>query len=207
MSGAGSKKVGIYAGSFDPIHLGHLAFARQAMLECELDKVFFLVEPRPRRKQGVRALEHRLAMVRLAIRPEPKMGTILLDQTQFTVAETLPLLQQRFKGARLHLLMGDDVLFHLSEWPDVETLTRSVDFIVGVRESQRPEVEEHVRAIKRIRGISFHYNIIHTNLSSFSSSGIRAQLRAGRQPAGLPDGVAGYIQERGLYTASGDGAS
>ncbi|MCA9332160.1 adenylyltransferase/cytidyltransferase family protein, partial [Candidatus Saccharibacteria bacterium] len=51
------KKVGIYAGSFDPIHKGHIALAEQAIQQCGQDKVFFMVEPRPRRKQGVKALE------------------------------------------------------------------------------------------------------------------------------------------------------
>src|SRR5258708_1287895 len=91
------KKIPIFAGTFDPVHEGHLAFA-QAALEEGLEKVMFLVEPRPRRKQGVRALEHRTAMVQLAIADEPQLSTIVLEQARFSVNETLPVLRARFSG-------------------------------------------------------------------------------------------------------------
>src|SRR5688572_16122728 len=109
-----SKRVGIYAGTFDPVHVGHMAFAEQALEACNLDKIFFLVEPRPRRKQGVRALEHREAMVRLATAKNDKYGVIQLEQTNFSVEETLPKLQALFEGAELHFLMGEDVFAHLN---------------------------------------------------------------------------------------------
>src|SRR5687768_15392849 len=97
------KKVGIYAGTFDPVHEGHLAFAREAAAQYGLDKVFFLVEPNPRRKQGVKALEHRNEMVQLAIRSEKLFASILLEQHRFTVTETMPVLRSRFKNSELYM--------------------------------------------------------------------------------------------------------
>jgi nicotinate-nucleotide adenylyltransferase len=125
-----NKRVGIYAGTFDPIHEGHLAFAKQALQTSTLDKIFFLVEPRPRRKQGVRALEHREAMVRLAVADNPCLGIIQLEHSNFTVEETLPKLQALFEGAELHFLMGEDVFAHLNAWPNVNELLASSSFII-----------------------------------------------------------------------------
>src|SRR5688572_27140829 len=105
-------KIGIYSGTFDPIHLGHVAFAKEALKQCGLEKVYFLVEPRPRRKQGVKALEHRQAMVELAIAKEPALGSIILDHARFSVRQTLPVLQARFEGSEIVFLMGDDMLAH-----------------------------------------------------------------------------------------------
>ncbi|MBI3337871.1 adenylyltransferase/cytidyltransferase family protein [Candidatus Saccharibacteria bacterium] len=120
------SRIGIYSGTFDPVHDGHIAFANAALKQCNLDKIFFLVEPRPRRKQGVKAFEHRTEMVRLAIKNEHSLGSIVLNQQRFTPADTLPLLTERFKGADLYMLIGDDMLDHLAGWPHVECLLQSV---------------------------------------------------------------------------------
>ena len=67
-------RVGIYPGAFDPVHKGHIAFALAAITAHQLDKVFFLPEPSPRHKQGVKALDHRVEMVRLATANDPRIG-------------------------------------------------------------------------------------------------------------------------------------
>ncbi|MBI1857228.1 adenylyltransferase/cytidyltransferase family protein [Candidatus Saccharibacteria bacterium] len=121
------SRIGIYSGTFDPVHDGHIAFANAALKQCNLDKIFFLVEPRPRRKQGVKAFEHRTEMVRLAIKNEHSLGSIVLNQQRFTPADTLPLLTERFKGADLYMLIGDDMLDHLAGWPHVECLLQSFE--------------------------------------------------------------------------------
>lgn len=197
-----SRKVGIFAGSFDPIHEGHLQIAHEALSQCGLEKVFFLVEPRPRRKQGVKALEHRVRMVQLAIKNEPKFGSIILEQSQFTVSNTLPILQARFLGARLYLIMGDDVANHLAGWPHVAELA-DTELIVALRKKSATEVKRHLEAIKKIKTLSLHYTILSSSLSSESSSHIRAQLRACVVPPGLPKTVHDYIQANSLYASTG----
>jgi nicotinate-nucleotide adenylyltransferase len=126
------KKFGVFAGTFDPLHNGHLAFARQA-LRSGLDKVYFLPEPRPRRKQGVRALEHRQGMIEVAIQDDTRLGLIKLEQARFTPYETLPVLQQRFPNAEIVLLFGDDVLRHIADWPRIAELADSVRLLIATR--------------------------------------------------------------------------
>jgi nicotinate-nucleotide adenylyltransferase len=195
------KRVGILAGTFDPVHDGHLAFAHQALKECGLDKIFFLVEPRPRRKQGVKALEHRLQMVQLAIKDESKFGTIMLEQTRFSVTETLPVLKELFKGAQMNLLFGDDVLNHLAQWPHVDQLVRDVSFIIGVRQHTPHDVESHLQNLQRTRGLKLHYSLFVSTAPRLSSSYIRASIKHGHRPHGLQDAVRAYISENGLYSS------
>lgn len=200
------KKVGIYFGTFDPIHEGHLALAAAAAKECGLEKVFFLIEPRPRRKQGVKALEHRSTMVRLAIKHEPRFGSILLEQQRFTPLDTLPLLMERFKGAELHLIMGDDTLSHFGDWPHVEELIRQVRFIIGLRQYSKHEIEHRLDMVQRTRALAMNYQILTADLPAYSSSSIRTSIRRGRKPRGLPLVVYAYVQQVGLYVSAESGS-
>ena len=196
------KRVGIYAGTFDPIHAGHIAFAREAITQHDLDKVFLMVEPRPRRKQGVKALEHRLNMVLLAIEKESKLARIVLEQTRFSVHNTLPVLNARFKGAELHFLVGDDVLNHLIDWPNVEELVGNVKFIVGRRLRTKKEIDGIIKTITKVKGVKVSYKILISESSHYNSSKIRQDLRKGKRPEGVDDRVWQYIRERNLYSAS-----
>ncbi len=196
------KKIGIFSGTFDPIHNGHIAFAREALDKAKLDKIFFLIEPSPRRKQGVRALEHRINMVRLALQHEPHFATIALEHAQFDAQTTLPLLQARFKGAQLYMLMGDDMLLtHFINWPHVESLIKSVHFIIGARLADFGAVVQHVRQIEKTKGVKFHYEIIKAAHTNVSSGSVRQKLRKGKPNPEVDPSVAAYIAKHNLYHA------
>src|SRR5208283_2318271 len=96
------KQVGIYISAFDPIHKGHIKFAEEAITTHKLDKLYFLVEPRPRYRQGVKALDHRINMAMLGVASNPKLGTIIL-KTKANLDEHIKLLQARFKDHKIAL--------------------------------------------------------------------------------------------------------
>lgn len=198
-------KIGIYAGSFDPIHNGHLAFAELA-IKSGMDKVMFLVEPRPRRKQGVRALEHRIAMVQLAVKNNPKYGVIILEQARFTPQDTVPVLQARFKGAELYMMLGDDVLDHLvayiAGWPNIDHLANDMIFVVAARNKKAADIKASFTTLQKISGCKFRYQIIADKLPDISSTKIRPALRKGLQPEGIPQKVWDYIQSHQLYSSA-----
>jgi nicotinate-nucleotide adenylyltransferase len=198
-----SKKVGIYSGTFDPVHEGHIAFAEEAIERYGLDKVFFLVEPRPRRKQGVKAFEHRTEMVKLAIAKHPRLGQIVLEHARFTVHETLPLLKECFRGATLYMLMGEDMLNHLVSWPHVEGLA-DTDIIIGLRTGSVKTVKQLLKNFEKIRNFTPRYQVFKANFSDFSSTKIRASLRRGKMPDGLNPNVVSYIRQEGLYASVGE---
>lgn len=192
------KKIGVFAGTFDPIHNGHMAFANAA-LAYGLDKVYLLPEPRPRRKQGVRALEHRLEMINLAIADEPRLGSIKLEQARFTPHETLPVLQERFKGAQIVLLFGDDVIAHIADWPHINDLVQSVELLVAVRHHNRNKLAETFAILHQTSGLAFDYQLIEPAQVDVSSSRVRASLRAGDTSHMISEQVAAYIRNRRLY--------
>lgn len=197
------KRIGIYSGTFDPVHAGHLVFAHEALRQCGLDKVFFLVEPRPRRKQGVKALEHRVEMVKLAISNEPKFGSIALQQQRFTAVDTLPVLRERFKGAELFMLMGDDALAHFADWPHVEDLVAHIHFAIGLRHHDKYETERKIYIIQRTRGFAMNHTLFQAPEANFSSSKIRQAIKKGQSPKGVPEEVLNYARREGLYDARG----
>lgn len=194
------SKVGIFAGTFNPIHDGHLAFA-QAALDAGLEKVWFLVEPRPRRKQGVRALEHRQAMVGLAIETNPKFGQIILEQARFTPHETLPILQARFNGRDLVLLFGDDVLSHIADWPHVEKLIDSVELMIGLRKTESQKMLHSMKYLEKSRGFSFRYTCLYPDKPLVSSSRLRLALKKRQSVTTVPPAVLDYIRKKRLYSS------
>lgn len=196
------KRIGILADTFDPVHAGHLAFAQTALENCKLDKIFFLVEPTPRRKQGVKAFEHRVKMVKLAIKGVPQFGSIVLEDTQFNVTDTLPKLRNRFgKQAELYMLMGEDVLAHLTNWPHVKDLVETVHIVVGARKVSASKIRQLVQSINKTRGLEFEYTVVSTPQSILNSSRVRQSLRGGQIPSDVPPTVARYIIRHKLYSA------
>lgn len=194
------KKIGIYSGTFDPVHEGHISFALETAKKAGLDKVFFLPEPRPRRKQGVKALEHRVEMVKLAIKDYKNLGVIVLEQARFTPHETLPVLQARFEGAELYMLMGEDMLDHLADWPHVDELVSGVSFIIGLRKRHSQEVEEIISSMMKTRALQLQYRLVETSNSKISSSTVRTALRRGKKMDGVNPEVWDYIVSNSLYS-------
>lgn len=196
-----SQNIGIYAGAFDPIHEGHVHFALEALRSTGLDKIYFLVEPSPRHKQGVKAFEHRIEMVRRAIRHKPQLGLVVLKQARFTIHETWPLLQNRFAGASLSLLMGSDVFLRLGHWAHLDELSENVQFIVGVRNRFDTDLALHVHVIEHTKHVKILYRTFRAPVAHESSSRIRKALRHGMIPKGLDPDVEQYIRTYELYSS------
>lgn len=203
---ATTQKIGIFAGSFDPIHSGHITCAQAALDELGLHKLYFVVEPRPRYKQGVKAFEHRSAMVRLAIKDMPSFGDIVIDDPYCTTAETLPMLRKRFTSSELYLLMGDDVAQHIADWSNVATLLEHVRLAVVPRRFNKDGV---MRRLERLRAVSkkpITYHVITQARSSLSSSDVRKQIKTHGKSGALHPRVQEYIYTHNLYGSSGLGS-
>src|SRR3989339_776506 len=108
-------RLGLFGGSFDPVHCGHMELARAARGECGLDRVFFIPALRPPHKKG-RALtdaRHRLAMLRLAVRPYPAFSISAFELNRKTTTytyRTLEYFRARYPGAELFFILGSDSL-------------------------------------------------------------------------------------------------
>jgi len=192
-----TQQIGIYAGTFDPVHLGHIAFAEQAMRDCQLDKVIFLPEPAPRNKKNVTNITHRLDLIALAIASEPNFDLLRLAAPHFSVRRTLPELQQKFADADLTFLMGSDIAKSLEHWVDIQTLLQRASIAVGLRGNDNPaELTTIMEQLSHTHGVPIQYALISAPKANISSSGIRAGKDYRLH---LPTAVSAYIEEHALY--------
>jgi len=129
--------VGIFGGSFDPVHNAHVALARQALTELGLDELIWLPAGQPWQKRGVLApVEHREAMVALAIQDEPRFTLsrieILRRGPSFTI-DTVRALRAQRPGVSWHLVIGQDQYAGFHTWHGWEALLGLVTLAIGNR--------------------------------------------------------------------------
>ncbi len=159
-------KIGIFPGTFDPIHKGHIEFALTALRECGLDEVIFLPEHSPRRKTGVSPLKQRISQIEKRIEKYPRLHVAELKSKQFTVDETLP--ELRRLGSKMTLLIGSDVAAHLHLWPGLDELLGEMDLAVGLRGDHAADEIE-----KLVSELGVKYAIVETAHKDVSSSQLR----------------------------------
>lgn len=196
------NRVGVFSGTFDPVHAGHIAFALQAMTAAKLDKLYFLPERKPRTKQGTEHFAHRLAMLKAAVRPYPDMDVLEFDDISFSVRRTLPKLRIMFSGAQLVLLVGSDVVPDMITWPLIGQLFSEIELVVGMRENQTvKETRSHIAAWQQPPKT---VTLINAHAPDVSSSSIRAGIGSRKQVKGLLKSVAKYSNRHWLYVSFGD---
>lgn len=193
------RRVGIYAGTFDPVHAGHITFALQAIQRANLDEVVFLPERQPRHKSGVEHFGHRVGMLNRAVRPHQRLSVLELTDRHFSVKRTVSLLQRKFPGSQLVFLIGSDVLTYLPQWPDAERLLQSSELVVGVRgKASLKQVKTQVRALpcKPVSSV-----VLRSQVASASSGQIRAALRRRISAVGCLPSVQRYATQNWLYVS------
>ena len=167
------QRLGIYPGTFDPIHDGHLSFALESIKACGLDRVIFLPENQPRYKVNITPVESRLLQIKATALPYAMLDAQLLESSQFTVEATLPEIQDHFKNVKLTLLVGSDVALSLHKWDGIDALLEACDIAIGMRSRQTEhEVLAMIDALKR-RAPSTAVTVIRTKYPSLASSAFR----------------------------------
>lgn len=170
-----SKRIGIYSGSFDPIHDGHLAFAQEALKICNLNEVIFLPEQAPRDKPNVTKIDERIDLIAAKIITIPNLSVLQLRTAQFNVAETLPILQTKFPDSEFTLLVGSDVVRTFEyRWEDLNILLSSVSLAIGMRTGDDSvEIEDILFELEKDFKSAISYTLIYTDHSHIASSHIR----------------------------------
>jgi nicotinate-nucleotide adenylyltransferase len=128
-----TKRIGIYAGTFDPVHTGHVTFALQALRAARLDRLYFLPERRPRDKRQVEHFGHRVAMIKHALKPHRQLEVLELVDINFSVERTLPELQKQFPNDELVFIFGSDIVSGMTNWPHIDKLLHNFDIVIGLR--------------------------------------------------------------------------
>jgi nicotinate-nucleotide adenylyltransferase len=136
------RRIGIYGGTFDPVHYGHLKVAEAVLSAFALDRIFFVpaFTPPHKRKRMISSPFHRMAMLALATADSPRMriSTVELEAPSrpYTV-ETLGRLQTELRPARLFFMMGADSFIDVTSWRDYEAILSEYDVIVATRPGYR----------------------------------------------------------------------
>ena len=170
-----TRRIGLYSGTFDPIHKGHVAFAQMAQKECFLDMIVFLPETDPRGKKNVTDIAKRAQHIQQKIEHLPSLAVSILSSTQFNSRTTLPELRQLFPSADFTLLLGSDVVQTMPyRWDDLEMLLPEVSFAVGMRVDDTAETVTTVfDHLKEKYATDITYSLISTDHSHLASSQIR----------------------------------
>jgi nicotinate-nucleotide adenylyltransferase len=224
------NNVALYGGSFDPVHLGHLAVAKAAAEKFELERVYFVpadVQPL-KAQQRVTNFYHRFAMLALALQDEARFVPSLLESPEMVRAsgatvsytvDTIRRMRARLEsGTRLYFLIGMDAFQHIAKWRAPVELLRSAEFVIASRpgfplseiaqalpRELRPD-EAGERELLETGSLETHGAKIHLLPDvneDVSATAIREAARSG-QAVGLerlvPRPVADYILKLRIYS-------
>jgi nicotinate-nucleotide adenylyltransferase len=223
-------KIALFGGTFDPVHLGHLAVARAAAGKFDLDRVYFVPAGLPPHKQKhqLTNFQHRFAMLALATADDPRFVPSLLDaqtgRPNYSIDTVRRLKSSLKKSDKLYFLIGIDAFKDISTWHKPVELLSEVEFIVVSRPGfsladvagalpgpLRPD-DQLLRAARHqqaeaaivLEGVTIH--LLGNLRKKISSTRIRAA--AGKSVKQLsryvPRPVAEYIRKEHLYTASAE---
>jgi nicotinate-nucleotide adenylyltransferase len=192
-------RIGIYAGTFDPVHAGHVTFALQSVKAAQLDRVYFLPERRPRSKHHVEHFGHRVAMLKRALQPHSRLNVLELVDVSFSVEKTLPKLRERFAGDQLVFLFGSDVVPGLQDWPKAERLLAGNELVIGLRHQ---DSRENLHKIVENWPVQPNVVTVFPSYAPEVSSGrIREALRLRKKVPGVLKSVERYSDHHWLYVS------
>ncbi|MCE5234678.1 MAG: nicotinate-nucleotide adenylyltransferase [Clostridiaceae bacterium] len=196
-------RIGFLGGSFNPIHCGHIAIARQALQEFSLDKALLIVAAEPPHKEiafHVKS-EERFQMLERGLEGEQGLEASDIELKRAGKSytyDTARLLRERCTNAELFCIVGADMLFDLPTWYRAEELLREVSFIGFARGGEARDVREAADALTRRYGARVFLS--QTSGPELSSTEIRKRVYMGKSVCGmLPGAAERYLYEKGLY--------
>ena len=197
------KKYGIFGGSFNPIHYGHLMICEYIKEEMGLDKVIFIPTGNPPHKEIGVSAKDRYEMVRLAISPNPDFEISDIETTRVNLSytvDTIRELKKIYKKEKLYFLIGLDSLFQLKTWKKIGDLSQEIEFVVALRPGyiDKEEINNEIDFLRENFGTKI--NLIKTPLYEISSTDLRDRIHEGKSLRYLiPKKVLDYIEESGFY--------
>jgi nicotinate-nucleotide adenylyltransferase len=196
-------RLGLFGGSFDPVHEGHLGIAREAVRVAGLEELWFLPAAQPPHKPGRRLAppEDRVAMLELALAEEPRMRVRCDELERGGTSWTLDTVRALAGEAEeLWLLIGSDNLAGLPGWRGVEEILERAQPLVALRDAAAVrELEDAAARIGGAAGARLRGALMALEPLPGASTRIREALARGEAPDDLCPAVAEFVRRRGLY--------
>jgi nicotinate-nucleotide adenylyltransferase len=194
------KRIGIYGGTFDPPHRGHIIIAEQAKKQLELDCVYFIPAYIPPHKQqhSSTTAQQRMSMMKLAVKGKKKMNVSSIELQRrgisYTV-DTLNSFKRRFPKAELVLIIGADNLAQFQSWKSPHIILKNAALAVYKRKGFTQLLKGDILDCKVLKG----------PMLRISSTDIRKKIERG-YPIGklVPRAVVHFIQQHSLYSVPTD---
>ncbi len=187
-------KIGLFGGTFDPVHPAHFGIASQALRQFNLDKIIWIpaaLSPFKKDEIPATAIEHRLAMVRLVCVHEPKFEVSAFEAEKGGISysiDSLRYFQSCYPTAQFFWILGEDALAGVSEWKDADQLMRDLTFLAAEREGEYADFPKELK-MKRIQ----------FKLNPLSSTDFKSKSAQTESIAMLDSQVAAYIRQNRLY--------
>jgi nicotinate-nucleotide adenylyltransferase len=188
-------KIGLYFGSFNPIHNGHLIIANHILNNSDVDQIWFVVSPQnPFKETAVLLNEYdRLFLVKLAVEDEPQLKAsdveFKLPRPSYTI-DTLAYLEEKYPQHAFCIIMGSDSYQNINKWKNHEILVKKYPIIVYQRPGYQIKVGESKNEPK----------ILKAPLLEISATSIRQNIKQGKSIRYLvPDKVKDEIDKGGYY--------
>jgi len=195
------ERIGIFGGTFDPPHLGHLILASEVRAQLNLDRLLWMLTPDPphKRDKKISTLAHRRKLVALAIQDNPNFELSLVEAERpgphYSV-DTVRIIRERNLGAEIIYLMGGDSLKNLHTWHHPAQFISACDEIGVMR---RPN-DELALGVSSLEGLEGKIRFVDAPLLEIRSREIRRRVHEGLPIRYyLPREVYTYIVEKGLY--------
>jgi nicotinate-nucleotide adenylyltransferase len=201
-----TMRIGVFGGTFDPVHLGHLILAEQCREQARLDEVWFVPSARPPHKldRPLTPFAHRVELLSLAVAGNPSFR---VDQSEkdrpgpsYTV-DTLEGFRQQHTEADFFLLAGSDTLLDLPHWREPARILKLATLVIAARPNCPVPTPEQLRsALQLPEGVPLRLQAVAAPLVDISSHDLRRRAAAGRSLRYLvPRAVECYITEKRLY--------
>ncbi len=196
--------IGIYGGTFDPIHLGHINFAVTAVKMTDLDKVVIVAEKNPYRKKPFASWDHRQAMIERATEEIKEADHDYEFSNQLAHQHTM---QDMLEVAKKHyghdnqfwFLVGSDIFEHIARWKDLAQQDEYGGFIVALRDDHTSAwLDERIKLAQE-QGLNLNIQLIKNDHPHISSKLIRDQILANETVTKLSPEVYEYAVNHNLY--------
>jgi nicotinate-nucleotide adenylyltransferase len=198
------SRVGVFGGTFDPVHLGHLIVAEQCREQAQLDRVFFIPAARPPHKldHPLTSFRHRVDMLSLALAGQPVFQVDELENDRpgpsYTV-DTLEEMQRRQPDAELFLIVGADCLTDLPHWHQPARIAELACLLFVARPGWTIWPPEQLKAALGLQ-FDLRHQVAQVPLIDISSRDLRWRLATGRSIRYLvPRAVECYLESHRLY--------